>query len=108
MRIYDWASDVRDQWFIDDGIHFTSQGYAQRGKLIADALLTAFPADGDVDGGNSDNCLIDPDSKAIAEATKDNVPKKKRGGAADSTTDTETTPTTPTTPTTTTDPSVTG
>ena len=31
MRIYDWASDVKDNWFIDDGIHFTSQGYAERG-----------------------------------------------------------------------------
>lgn len=44
MRVYDWASDVRDSWFIDDGIHFTSQGYAQRARLIAAALARAFPA----------------------------------------------------------------
>lgn len=43
MRIYDWASDVKDAWFIPDGIHFTSEGYAARGRLIADALLEAFP-----------------------------------------------------------------
>jgi peptidoglycan/LPS O-acetylase OafA/YrhL len=44
MRIYDWAADVKDKWFIPDGIHFTSEGYAARGRLIADALLEAFPA----------------------------------------------------------------
>ena len=43
MRVYDWASDVKDRWFIPDGIHFTSEGYAARGRLIADALLEAFP-----------------------------------------------------------------
>jgi peptidoglycan/LPS O-acetylase OafA/YrhL len=43
MRIYDWASDVKNRWFIPDGIHFTSEGYAARGRLIADALLEAFP-----------------------------------------------------------------
>ncbi len=43
MRIYDWASDVKDEWFIPDGIHFTTPGYAARGRLIADALLEAFP-----------------------------------------------------------------
>jgi peptidoglycan/LPS O-acetylase OafA/YrhL len=43
MRIYDWAADVKDRWYIPDGIHFTSEGYAARGRLIADALLEAFP-----------------------------------------------------------------
>lgn len=43
MRIYDWAADVKDNWYITDGIHFTSEGYAARGRLIADALLEAFP-----------------------------------------------------------------
>jgi len=43
MRIYNWAEDVKDNWFIPDGIHFTSEGYAARGRLIADALLEAFP-----------------------------------------------------------------
>jgi peptidoglycan/LPS O-acetylase OafA/YrhL len=43
MRIYNWAADVKDNWFIPDGIHFTSEGYAARGRLIADALLESFP-----------------------------------------------------------------
>jgi enamine deaminase RidA (YjgF/YER057c/UK114 family) len=44
MRVYDWASVVQDQWFINDKIHYTSAGYAARGELIADALAAAFPA----------------------------------------------------------------
>ena len=46
MRIYDWAGDVKDSWFINDGIHFTSPGYAARADLIAHALAHAFPAKG--------------------------------------------------------------
>ena len=34
MRIYDWASDVKDNWFIDDGIHYTTPGL--RGAGTAD------------------------------------------------------------------------
>jgi lysophospholipase L1-like esterase len=44
MRRYDWPAVVRYRWFIDDGIHYTSYGYAQRARLIADALAAAFPA----------------------------------------------------------------
>ena len=46
MHVFDWASVVRDGWFIDDGIHYTSTGYAARGRLIANALARAFPAAG--------------------------------------------------------------
>jgi hypothetical protein len=46
MRIYDWRRQVQNDWFISDGIHFTSAGYKQRAKRIADALALAFPADG--------------------------------------------------------------
>ena len=46
MRVYDWAADVKDAWFIEDGIHFTSPGYAARAQLIAQALAHAFPAKG--------------------------------------------------------------
>jgi peptidoglycan/LPS O-acetylase OafA/YrhL len=46
MRVYDWAADVKDAWFIEDGIHFTSPGYAARSRLIAEALAHAFPAKG--------------------------------------------------------------
>jgi hypothetical protein len=46
MRIYNWAADVKNAWFINDGIHFTSPGYAARAELIAHALAHAFPAKG--------------------------------------------------------------
>ena len=44
MRVYDWAAAARDSWFIADGIHYTSAGYAARAFLIARALASAFPA----------------------------------------------------------------
>jgi peptidoglycan/LPS O-acetylase OafA/YrhL len=57
MRIYNWAADVKDEWFIEDGIHFTSPGYAARAQLIAQALAHAFPAKGKSEGGTK-NCLV--------------------------------------------------
>jgi len=42
MRVYDWANRVKDDWFIDDGIHFTSEGYRARALAIANALPKAF------------------------------------------------------------------
>jgi peptidoglycan/LPS O-acetylase OafA/YrhL len=53
MRIFDWASVVRSGWFISDGIHYTSAGYAQRAELIADALAKAFPQ-----SGHSSGCVV--------------------------------------------------
>ena len=43
MRVYDWAAAVKNSWFINDGVHFTSAGYAARAHLIANALAAAFP-----------------------------------------------------------------
>jgi peptidoglycan/LPS O-acetylase OafA/YrhL len=60
IRIYDWASDVKDVWFIPDGIHFTTPGYAARGRLIADALLEAFPNSETLEMADRDNCVISP------------------------------------------------
>jgi peptidoglycan/LPS O-acetylase OafA/YrhL len=57
MRVYDWASDVKDDWFIEDGIHFTSPGYAARAQLIALALAHAFPEKGETEGG-SKSCVV--------------------------------------------------
>lgn len=51
MRVYNWAADVKDAWFISDGIHFTSPGYAARAELIAHALAHAFPKKGKSPGG---------------------------------------------------------
>jgi lysophospholipase L1-like esterase len=43
MRVYDWAAVVKNGWFISDGIHYTSLGYAARARRIAHALAAAFP-----------------------------------------------------------------
>jgi len=61
MRIFDWASAVRDNWFISDGIHFTSPGYAARAHLIANALAQAFPASGQP----APNCTVQEKSISI-------------------------------------------
>ncbi|HET7016274.1 MAG TPA: acyltransferase family protein [Streptosporangiaceae bacterium] len=53
LRIYNWASAVHDSWYIPDGIHFTSQGYAARSHLIARALARAFPRK-----GRNTDCLV--------------------------------------------------
>lgn len=45
MRVYDWASEVRDEWFMPDGIHPNSTGCRERASRIARALARAFPRD---------------------------------------------------------------
>jgi hypothetical protein len=44
ILLYDWAEIVRDEWFDPDGIHYTPEGNIQRARLIADALVEAYPA----------------------------------------------------------------
>ena len=46
MRVYDWATEVRDEWFIPDGIHPSAAGYRERAARFARALARAFPKDG--------------------------------------------------------------
>jgi peptidoglycan/LPS O-acetylase OafA/YrhL len=59
MRVYDWAGEVKDVWFIEDGIHFTTPGYAARGRKIADALRNAFPAsEKTLKMTDSDDCVV--------------------------------------------------
>ncbi len=53
LRVFDWATVAQDGWFISDGIHYTSAGYAARARLIARALARAFPGT-----GSSAGCLI--------------------------------------------------
>ena len=68
MRIYNWAADVKDPWFVEDEIHFTSEGYAERGRLIADALLEAFPAsEAKLKETDSEDCVVDPGAAERAE-----------------------------------------
>jgi len=44
MRIFNWAAMVQPGWHLNDGIHYTSAGYAIRAHAIAHALALAFPA----------------------------------------------------------------
>jgi peptidoglycan/LPS O-acetylase OafA/YrhL len=53
MRVFDWPALVKRSWFIPDGIHYTSAGYAVRARDIAQGLARAFPA-----GGSSSGCVV--------------------------------------------------
>ncbi len=53
MRVFNWAGVVRNSWFIDDGIHYNTPGYAARSRLIAQALARAFPS-----VGHSPGCVV--------------------------------------------------
>ncbi|MFN8112730.1 MAG: acyltransferase family protein [Solirubrobacterales bacterium] len=69
MRVYDWASQARDEWYAEDGVHFTAEGNAERAADVAAALLAAFPAGSEVDRSEGESCLIGPDQ--VAEAQKE-------------------------------------
>jgi hypothetical protein len=56
LRVYDWAADVHDAWYIPDGIHFTTPGYVERARRTARALAVAYP----FEGSPSDDCFITP------------------------------------------------
>ncbi len=62
MRVYDWASVVRTSWFIPDGIHYYSPGYAARAHLIANALAESFPQNGHYTGAS---CVVHTPSLSI-------------------------------------------
>jgi peptidoglycan/LPS O-acetylase OafA/YrhL len=53
MRVFNWATLAQPSWFISDGIHYTSAGYAERALYIADGLALAFPQT-----GKSTSCLV--------------------------------------------------
>jgi hypothetical protein len=53
MRVFNWAAYAKTKWYISDGVHFTSAGYAVRGRMIAQALARAFPRTGQGTG-----CLV--------------------------------------------------
>jgi peptidoglycan/LPS O-acetylase OafA/YrhL len=72
MRVYDWASDVRDNWFTTDGIHFTTPGYAARARLIASALLKAFPKSSPIESSPGASCVVNP---------PDELPEPPRNGS---------------------------
>jgi lysophospholipase L1-like esterase len=53
MRVFDWSAVAHNAWFIADGIHYNTPGYAARARLIAGALAAAFPA-----AGQSTGCVV--------------------------------------------------
>jgi peptidoglycan/LPS O-acetylase OafA/YrhL len=53
MRVFDWGAVAHNGWFIDDGIHYNTPGYAARSRLIAQALARAFPSQ-----GHSPGCVV--------------------------------------------------
>jgi len=44
LRLYDWSAIADPAWFSADRIHYTAAGYRIRAHLIADALVTTYPA----------------------------------------------------------------
>lgn len=78
MRIYDWATDVKDPWFIEDGIHFTTEGYTARSRWIADSLLESFPDGGEVDAASPTECLVNPEN---TRAKPERMEKQGAAGA---------------------------
>jgi lysophospholipase L1-like esterase len=54
MRVYDWAGELKDEWFSRDGIHPGGTGYRERSARIARVLARAFPKDGAPPAG----CLV--------------------------------------------------
>jgi peptidoglycan/LPS O-acetylase OafA/YrhL len=53
MRVFNWAAYAKTKWYVSDGVHFTSAGYAVRSRMIAQALARAFPKT-----GRSTGCLV--------------------------------------------------
>jgi lysophospholipase L1-like esterase len=53
MRVFNWAALAAPNWFISDGIHYTSAGYYERSLYFADGLAMAFPQT-----GASQGCLV--------------------------------------------------
>ena len=45
MRVFDWASEVQDDWYLDDKIHPNDLGSKERAARLAMALAVAFPKD---------------------------------------------------------------
>jgi lysophospholipase L1-like esterase len=46
IRVYDWASEAKDEWFVENGIHPNATGFRERAERIAKALAIAFPEAG--------------------------------------------------------------
>ena len=57
LRIYDWASEAKPEWFaLDDYAHYGANGNTQRAQRFAAALAKAYPKD--KDGQPSDELIV--------------------------------------------------
>lgn len=54
MRVYDWAAEVHDGWYLADKIHPNMTGARERARRLAAALARAFPKNGESPAG----CLV--------------------------------------------------
>jgi peptidoglycan/LPS O-acetylase OafA/YrhL len=54
MRVYDWASEVRDEWYLPDKIHPNEIGSKERAARIANAVAVAFPKD----AASPESCVV--------------------------------------------------
>ena len=44
LRVFAWSTVARAEWFLSDGLHYTSDGYTTFAHSLADAVVAAFPA----------------------------------------------------------------
>ena len=44
VSVLPWSERVRPEWFVDDGIHMTTEGRIWRAAITAAGLVDAFPA----------------------------------------------------------------
>jgi peptidoglycan/LPS O-acetylase OafA/YrhL/lysophospholipase L1-like esterase len=81
MRVFNWAVMPQPSWFINDGIHYTSAGYAKRAQYIADGLAEAFPL-----RGTSSNCLVSLPSSVTSPLPSPSPTSPSPGGSSPSST----------------------
>ena len=70
MRVLDWASAAREEWFAADGIQLTAEGHAARSRMLAGALSAGFPAYGETDSA----CVITPEDARASEVPVGDAP----------------------------------
>ena len=59
MRVYDWAAEVKDDWFNKDGIHLNNTGCKERAARFARAIAAAFPKD----APSPSTCMVHAESR---------------------------------------------
>ena len=77
MRVFNWAVLPQPSWFINDGIHYTSAGYAKRARYIADGLAEAFPQQ-----ETNSACLVSLPSSVTASPPQPSVSPSSTGPAS--------------------------